>query len=324
MGIEDEIRDLLGTGYSPQDIIYKGYRKSTVYKVHRDFTTDIVPVTAPAWQITWALGKQRYRPGETVVFNYTVRNTSGADLYIYRTGIQPEWLEGEWYARENRFLLHPGNSRNLVINILIPTDISLGEYEMRWGLEAQFVGPGVPISNSTIQTQWAEPFVLEVKKLATGYKVFISHSTADMYLVRQLQCSLDNEGIEGVVAEDSREPGKVLEDKFKTKVRECQFFLAFLTSSGLRSDWVVFETNYAQSIKKPSILLKEKEVQAKSGIEWVEFSRYDPPEMILAKAQDALELVRRQHYNTALSPNLAPVAMVILAFLFGLAIGRSR
>jgi len=326
MGIEDNIRELLSQGYSPQEVIREGYRKSTVYKVYSELTTEIVPITAPAWQIAWQPANKRYLPGQTAVFSYSVRNTSGIDLYVYRSGLQPQWLEGEWYAKENRFLLHPGDSRNLTISILIPADISLGEHELRWGLDAQFVGPGAPISSSTIQTQWSEPFYLEVKGPIRGYKVFISHSTADMYLVRQLQCSLDNEGIEGIVAEDWREPGAIIEEKFKFKIRESHFFIALLTANGASSDWVIFEINYALSIKKPCILLKEKEVHLDTPveIEWVEFSRYEPPEAIIAKAQEALDLVKQQHYGISLPPNLAPVAAGILAFLFGLAIGKSN
>lgn len=325
MGVEDNIRDLLSRGYSPKDIIRQGFTKSTVYKVYKEFIVQLVPVTAPAWEIHWELAKERYLPGQTVSFTYWVRNSSGADLYVYRAGLQPAWLsgEGEWYAHERRFLLHPGAKRQSVMNIVIPPDIPLGAYEMRWGMDAQFVGPGAPISSPTIQTQWTEPFMLDVKKPLTDDKVFISHSTRDLYLVRQLQCSLDNEGIEGIIAEDSREPGIVLEEKFKAKIRESHFFLAFLTSDGVRSDWVIFETKYALDIKKPSILLKEKEAQVDSPVEWVEFSRYDHPETIIAKAQEALQLIKQQHYGLSLRPSFAPLAIGVLGFLFGLAAGKS-
>jgi len=324
MGIEDNIRDLLSKGHTPQEVIKQGYRKSTVYKVYSEFTTEVVPVTEPMWHINWRLPKERYLPGETVAIRYSIRNSSGLDLYVYQSGLQPEWMDdGEWYIREDSFLLQPGNNRNLALNIPIPTDIPLGEYEMRWGLGAQFVGPGTTTYN-VMQTQWTEPFVLEVKRPTTDYKVFISHSTTDMHLVRQLECSLDNEGIKGIIAGDYREPGRVLREKFKTMIRESQFFLALLTSAGLDSDWVLFETDYAVSITKPSILLKEKEASATSGIEWVEFSLYDPPETIIAKALEALDLVKQRHYRTALPPNLAPVAIGVLAFLFGLAAGKSR
>lgn len=324
MGVEDEIRTLLVKGYSAQDVIRQGYRKSTVYKVYSSSITEAVPVSPPAWWINWQVGKQRYLPGEIASFRYSLKNTSGMDLYVYRTGIQPEWLEGHWYAQEGRFLLRPGETRKLAINVSVPSDISLGEYEMRWGVEGQFVGVGAPVSGSNIQTQWTEPFVLEIKKPLTGYRVFISHSTADMYLVRQLEHSLDNEGIEGIVAEDSREPGMVLKDKFETKIRECHFFLALLTANGARSDWVTHETNYALSMSKPSILLKERETQIDSTVEWVEFSRYDTPEIITAKAQEALQIVRQRHYSLTPPPNLAPLAIGVLAFLFGLAAGKSK
>lgn len=325
MGIEDEIRSLLGRGYSAQDVIRQGFRKSTVYKVYSTLVADAVPVSPPAWTVTWQRQKQRYLPGEVTSFTYSLKNTSGLDLYVYRAGIQPEWMQGQWYAQEARFLLRPGDSRMLAINVPISSDLSLGEYEMRWGLDAQYVGPGAPVSSSMVQTQWAEPVVLEVKRPLTGYKVFISHSTADMHLVRQLQHSLDNEGVEAVVAEDSREPGVVLKEKFEAKIRECHFFLVLLTGNGARSNWVIQETNYALRIPKPSILLKERETPMNSPVEWVEFSRYDPPEVIISKAQEALQAVKQRQYGIALPPNLAPlVAIGVLAFLFGLALGKNR
>lgn len=324
MGVEDDIRSLLGKGYSPQDIIRQGYRKSTVYKVHNSFAPEAVPVSLPVWWVTWRLARERHLPGQVASFNYSIKNTSGMDLYVYRTGIQPEWLEERWYAQEGRFLLHPGDARNLAVNMPIPSDLALGEYEMRWGLEGQLVGIGAPLSSPTIQTQWTQPFILEIKKPLTGYGVFISHSTADMYLVRQLQNALDNEGIEGVVAEDSREPGIVLKEKFEAKIRDSHFFLALLTANGARSNWVIDETNYALSMSKPCILLKEREAPIDSPIEWVEFSRYDPPEAIVAKAQEALQIVRQRHYGFMPPPNLAPLVLGVLAFLFGLAAGKSR
>jgi hypothetical protein len=324
MGIEDNIRNLLSQGNTPQSVISQGYKKSTVYKVYNEFTAQVVPVTEPIWNISYQLPKNRFMPGETVALNYSIRNNSLHDLYVYRSGLKPEWLEQEqWYAQENRFLLRPRESRNLVINITIPNNTFLGEYEMRWGVDAQFLGPEAPLP-SIMQTQWATPFFLEVKKPLTGYKVFISHSTEDIYLVRQMACSLDYEGIEGLIAEDYSQPGIVLEEKFKTMIRESHFFLALMTSTSLSSKWVILETNYALSINKPCILLKEKEAVTTSDIEWVEFSRFDPPEIIISKAQQALDQVKQKHYGLTLPPNLAPVALGVIAFLFGLAAGKSK
>lgn len=324
MNIESNIRDLLASGYSPQDVIREGYTKSTVYKVYRNLAAQRVPIMLPAWQSSVETRKDRYLPGETAVISYSVRNTSGIDLYIYRIGIQPEWLQGEWYARESRSLLRPGESQSVVLNVPIVADIALGEYEMRCGLDAQFVGPGAPPSIPAIHTQWTEPFILEIKKPLRGYKVFISHSTADMYLVRQLQDSIDNEGIVGVVAEDAREPSAVLREKFETMIRESHFFLALLTANGVRSKWVIDETNYALSIGKPAILLKEKEIHIESDIEWVEFSRHDSPETVVAKAQESLDSVKQKHHGVVPLPNLVPViAISALAFLVGVAAGKS-
>lgn len=321
MGIEDEIRDLLYQGFTPQTLIQQHkYGKSTVYKVYNNWKTKEVHVTEPAWAIAnIQFNKPRYLPGENASLSYKLVNKSAVDLYVYQVGIQPEWLylEQIWYPQDIRFLLRPGEMKALTTNCPIREDMPLGEYEIRFGIVGQFLAPGAA-SNPLDQTQWSDPVILNVKRPLMNYKVFLSHSTEDMFLMRQLESYLDNEGIKVVIAEDIKAPGAVLEDKFKSLIKESQCFLALLTDSAVRSKMVILETNYAIEISKPRILLKEESVELKSPIEWTKFSRYEPVEDIAEKGLEAIRLVRTRGGEP-------PTALVVglLTFLAGVLIGVS-
>jgi len=322
MGVEDEIRDLLYQGFTPQTLIQQhNYRKSTVYKVYNNWKTKEVRVTESAWAIeNIKFSKTRYLPGDNASLSYRLVNKSAVDFYVYQAGIQPEWLYQEqiWYPQDTRFLLRPGEMKALTTNCPIPEDLLLGEYEIRFGAVGNFLAPGAAPS-SLDQTQWTDPVILDVKRPLMNYEVFLSHSTEDMSLVRQVKRYLDNEGITVVIAEDIKLPGAVLEDKFKSLIKESQCFLALFTDSAIRSKMVILETNYAIEINKPRILLKEESVELDSPIEWTKFSRYEPVEDIAEKGLEAI----RQLRTGGESP---PTALVIglLALLAGVLIGVSK
>jgi len=317
MGIEDEIRILFSQGYTPQSILSSyPYKKSTVYKVYRELSTKQVPLTPSQWYVSVKPHPEtkRYLPGANEKFTCDIRNNANLDLYITGCGMQPEWLRREWQVNTERFLLRPGESRSVRIDLPIPQDIALGEYELHFGIEGQYLGPGSVANVPT--TQWAEPFILQVKKPLNGYKLFLSHSVEDMQLVRQLENYLDCNGIEVFIAEDIRTPGAVLEEKFKALIRKAQFFLALLTENGVSSEWVIKETNYAQEINRPMLLLKEREAQLTGSREWVEFSRFDSQEMILETVGKALSQLQKNPKGIPTSQSLHPLLLVgIGAFL---------
>lgn len=326
MGIENSIEELLSQGLSPTEIIEQHhYKKSTVYKVFTNLKMEREPITEPSWKIeNIQFNKDRYLQKEKLSIRYGLKNDSEFDLYVYRIGIQPEWLRNEWYVQGERFLLHPQETKRLNAIFQVPYDLPLGEYCLYFGVEGQFLSANRKAYTSMSETQWSYPITLDVKYPRTNIKVFISHSTRDMYLVRELEKYLDNYGISPIIAEDISTPGAYLPKKFEKQIDDCEIILALLTFAGVRSKWVIYETNYALRIGKPSILLKEKDVELETPHEWVVFSRNEPIESIQRKVLSSIETIR----TTLKRPITLPLGGVLLAgiliFLAGLAIGRRQ
>lgn len=327
MGIEDEIRGLLSQGYTPQAILASyPHKKSTVYKVYRELSTRLVPTTPPPWYVT--IGPEpdtrRYLPGQTERFNCELRNTSGGmDLYVLRSGLQPEWLRGQWHVSEERFLLRPGESRSVRVDVPIPPDMALGEYELQFGVQGKLLGPGISTPYDADPIQWADPFILHIKQPYGGFRLFLSHSVMDMFLVRQIEQHLDANGIQVIIGEDVKAPGAVLEAKFEQLIVQSHFFLALLTENGARSEWVIKETNYAHQINKPMLLLKEKEASVTSSREWIEFSRCDDPEVIWQSISEAMDHLRKYPTGVPLPGPAHPLLLVGLGLFLGVVLSKS-
>jgi len=335
MAIQEEISRYLQEGYTPQQIINKGYSKSTVYKVYDTFKTYVTQIGKPDWSITdirYNNPNKRYLPRENISISFNFENTSGRDVYINKMGIGVEWLKPEtWHAYDVKDLVKSGQRRFFSFLIPIPDDISLGEYELRFGIEAQYL-PVIGYQNNSLQTQWTTyPEIIHIKNPLTGIKVFISHSTEDMSLIRQLENHLDINGLEPIIAEDILTPGAVLREKFQAKIREANIFLVLLTENSINSNWVMEETNYALQIGKATIPLKEESVKIESGIEWREFSKHERPEIIFSKIMDGvnsrLNNIQISPNNVQISPQNNAAATIIgigvLAFLAGLFIGSA-
>ena len=79
--------------------------------------------------------------------------------------------------------------------------------------------------------------------------------------------------------EDKYEPN-LLEKKLQHLIQSSAIFIALITEPALQSEWVIWETNYAHSISKPLILLKDKNVNFPSSYEWIEFDRNDSTSLL--------------------------------------------
>ena len=317
MPLEDEIRRKLLEGYTPQQLVQEGYRKSTIYKVHLTTRAQLLPISQQAWSIhNISFQNARFSPGQIIPVGFVFRNDSPLDMYITRIGVRSEWMREEWHAQEVKDLVKAGAQRWFNFTLPVPMDTKWGEYELFFGVEGQYL----PVTSyQPSQIQWSDPVILEIKKPRRGQRIFVSHSTNDITLVRQLETSLDNEGVDVTIAEDKSEPGSILEQKFQRLINESNLVLAILTESGARSEWVIKEVNYAFQINKPCILLKEERASLGTDREWVTFSRYDPPNVILQKVLDSINAMN----IPALSPIGTVVAVGILAFLAGIFLGDS-
>jgi hypothetical protein len=284
LGIEDEIRYHLHQGISPKDLIEQyNYKKSTVYKVYESIKTYSEKVNPPQWEVEnihFNKHDIRYMPGEAVSVTFYFRNKAKSDLYLISVGIQTEWMvkQGIWYSNQLKVLLRPNEARFVSISFPIPDDTALGEYELLFGVEGQRLPVGANSAN--VSTEWSDPLILHVKHPLSNNKVFLSHSVTEKFLVRELEKKLDQYGIQTYIGEDISQPGAVLDDKFKRLIEASTFFIALLTRPALESPWVNMEINYAQQLNKPMILLKDRSVDAKSNLEWVEFSSSDSSQHI--------------------------------------------
>lgn len=341
MGVGDDIRSHLAEGCTPQQIIHQfHFKKSTVYKVYNQYKLVTSPVALASWSaedISFDRGPDgRYLPRDTATIRFKLVNRSPSDLYVVRAGIQPEWLQGqlgqgqgEWLTQEGTFLLSPNERRAFVFRIGVPDDLPLGEYDLRFGVEGQFLSPLATVSSyqhsSSYYPEWSKPVVFRVQYPVT-HTVFVSHSTVNMSLVRQLDCSLENYGIHCIIAEDIKEPGRHLHEKFYHYIDTTAFFLGLLTCEAVMSQTVLDEVNYALATNKPGIYLVEHGADIQLPVEWAsEFSRYWPIDQFVAVVLEAIENIE-QRVVSLRQKNfpIGAVAAALVAFFVGLGIGTGK
>jgi len=318
MSIENEIRKLFYQGYTPQQLIQMGYKKSTVYKVYQSLRTYVGGIRKPNWSIKdiWFNHVDcRYLPGQEIILSFYFENSSNMDIYLNKIGVHIEWLKPDgWYVQNVRDLIKSGQRRQFYFRIPIPENIPLGEYELRFGIEGQYL-PILGYQSPSLHLEWSEPTIIHIKYPLTGIKIFISHSVRDIQLIRQLEQQLDNYGIEAIIAEDIQTPGMPLREKFEQKIREATIFLVLFTENSIRSKWVLEETAYAIQIGKPIIPLKEKNLPIQLDIEWIEFSRDEKPDELAYKIFGAL----KSHFEKTplINPYVYIIGAAIIAFLGG-------
>lgn len=107
------------------------------------------------------------------------------------------------------------------------------------------------------------------------FKVFISHSTADLSLVQQLQYSLETNGIETYLADLHPQPGDTLASKISNAIEQSNCLIAVLTRDGARSQWVHQEIGYAKRARKLVIPIVEEGVPSTGFIQDVEYIRFN-------------------------------------------------
>lgn len=318
MPLEDDISRRLLQGYTPTQLIEEGFKKSTVYKVNQEIKARLVQTKKAEWNIkSISPTEPRATPKQSISVSFQFENNSDKDMYLYKAGIWAEWMpKDNWVAQNVKDLIKSGQKRNLSILISVPENIALGEYSFTFGVETQYL----PASDyQPLQTQWTEPMVFHVKEPVKNTQIFLSHSTRDLSIVRQLENQLDNYGITVIIGEDKQTPGAELKQKFEGLIRDCNIFIALLTEEGINSQWVLFETNYAKQINKPMILLKEDSVTVQSNYEWIPFSKYDPPELLLQKIMKGINYVQENSTSSAMG---AIVGLGLLALLLGALSGK--
>ena len=110
-----------------------------------------------------------------------------------RTGFQPSF--GACSVRVRPWLC--------TITVPIPNDLPLGEKDLLFGIQGQWVGPQT--GSPSNELMWVSGLVLRVQQPQTSAKVLIAHSVTDLSLVRQFARTLEDSGVSALVPDTEPE-----------------------------------------------------------------------------------------------------------------------
>jgi len=116
-----------------------------------------------------------------------------------------------------------------------------------------------------------------------AFRVFISHSVADLGLVYQLKHWLELNSIETYLAELYPQPGISLADKVARAIEQSNCVIALISRDGGRSKWVNQEIGYAWAKDRlviPVVEAGESLVGFPEGREYISFDRSNPANAI--------------------------------------------
>jgi hypothetical protein len=278
MRIEEQIALRLQQGAAPSQLIAEGFRKSTVYKVLNALKVRQAPTPAPLVLVQLTTDRDRYLPGATAQASFTVTNNSAADLYVFQAGVRPEWVaQNQWIPTTIRKLLGPSASTVVRLSLPIPSDLTLGEKDLFFGVQGQWVGPQSTSPSSEVM--WTNPMLIRVQRPWTGIKVFLAHSVFDMSLVSQLETTLDDNGVATATARAN------LEGPATQAIDGADFLIAVITHPS-RLEAVLAEIAHARSRRKELILLRDLSLasivpSAFAGLPWVDLNFSLGPASIL-------------------------------------------
>lgn len=108
-----------------------------------------------------------------------------------------------------------------------------------------------------------------------AFTVFISHTKADIGIVKSLYSTLKQSGINVYVAEFHPDPGKRLSEKISENIESSDCVLVLLTQESVRSTWVQQEIGIAERANKLIIPVVERGVRVSGILEGREYIKFD-------------------------------------------------
>lgn len=147
-----------------------------------------------------------------------------------------------------------------------------------------------------------------------SFRVFISHSTADMALVYELQHWLQANGIEAYVAQIYAQPGIPLSQKVSDAILASDCVLVLWTKDGARSAWVNQEIGIAKGQGRLVIPIVERSVDLQGGLLGLEYVPYDPsnPEETIRRA---VEVLHRMKIDKGARQSATATVLLVLGLL---------
>lgn len=99
-------------------------------------------------------------------------------------------------------------------------------------------------------------------KTARTYSVFISHSTKDRWIARQIVKELESAGhrygVKAFLDERDIEYGDSISDEIRQNILSCKEFVVLLTRNSVKRAWVLIEIGIALSRKRRIVPVLDK------------------------------------------------------------------
>ena len=93
-----------------------------------------------------------------------------------------------------------------------------------------------------------------MKKASGAHTAFISHSTKDNWMARQISKAIEESGSKGgtktFLDEKDIETGDSIPDSIRKNIKDCDEFLILLTKDSVRRPWVLVELGAAWGMGK--------------------------------------------------------------------------
>jgi hypothetical protein len=152
-----------------------------------------------------------------------------------------------------------------------------------------------------------------------GYKIFLSHSKADVQWVKWISQHAQAVGIAVYLYEHDPQPGRLIADKVKLAIQDSNALVVLLTANSQFSAYVQQEIGFAEASKKLIIPLVQPGIQTASlamleGRESVPFD-FRNPQQALLKLLPYLQRLKQVKENQQVVL-LGIGAIIALAWLF--------
>jgi hypothetical protein len=82
------------------------------------------------------------------------------------------------------------------------------------------------------------------------YKVFISHSSYDLWIAKQMAKEINALKVETWLDEKDLEGGDILAEAILKGIRACQETIVLVSTKSIASQWVAYEIGATRSLKK--------------------------------------------------------------------------
>ncbi len=153
-----------------------------------------------------------------------------------------------------------------------------------------------------------------------GYKVFLSHSSADAAWVKWIAENGRRVAVDVYLYEHDPQPGRMAADKLEAAIRNCDAMVVLLTANSRFSPYVQQEIGVAKGAGKLIVPLVQPGIEQGSlamlqGVEYIPFD-FGDPQRALATLLPYLQKLKQEKENQQ-AVLLGLGAIVALALLSG-------